>query len=247
MTLRISRTDEGISYYPLHRHDHWEIMLYLKGFGQMNTALGNIPFRPGTIIIVPPGVAHGSASNAPFQNIAIGGPFEHIFRFSQVMRLEDNEICEGQRLASLLLESRSHDEGYLDCLATAYLAFLQQSIRSGTSVHRAVDQIAAHIRSHSADSELRLTELLVHSGYAEDYIRQQFTRLIGMPPTRYLRQVRIERARLLIDIYGNTRPLSEIAESCGYTDYIIFSKTFRQHMGLSPSEYCRKIHPVDPD
>ena len=39
------------------------------------------------------------------------------------------------------------------------------------------------------------------------------------------------------DIYQDNLSLSEIAEKCGYLDYVYFSKKFKSVMGLSPREY----------
>ncbi len=52
----------------------------------------------------------------------------------------------------------------------------------------------------------------------------------------------MEHARLLIDIYGGYMQMFEIAEKCGYTDYIYFSKQFKKHMGKSPGKYKIKVY-----
>ena len=63
MDFFINRTPDGLKEYPLHHHGHYEIMLYLEGEGVLRTDREEIPFRPGTVIIVPPGMKHG-ISNA---------------------------------------------------------------------------------------------------------------------------------------------------------------------------------------
>jgi len=59
MDLQINRTLDGITTYPMHKHNNYEIMLYLKGTGHLRTKNINYPFSPGSIIIVPPHTEHG--------------------------------------------------------------------------------------------------------------------------------------------------------------------------------------------
>ena len=37
--------------------------------------------------------------------------------------------------------------------------------------------------------------------------------------------------------YGKTVPLTEIAEKCGYTDYVYFLKKFKSITGVAPRTY----------
>ena len=87
------------------------------------------------------------------------------------------------------------------------------------------------------DPDLDLAALLRESGYAEDYIRAGFKRVMGMTPTAFLIQMRIRHACYLIDTFRNTLSLSEIGERCGYVDYVMFSKKFKEVMGMSPRAY----------
>lgn len=87
------------------------------------------------------------------------------------------------------------------------------------------------------DPEIDLIKILLTSGYSEDYIRACFKKITGKTPTDFLTDVRIKHACYLIDIYKDTLTLSEIAEQCGYVDYIYFSKKFKTVMGMSPRVY----------
>ncbi len=106
MNLQINRTNDGVVQYPLHTHSHHEIMYYVEGEGHMRTAVGDFPFRPGTVIIVPPGVEHGSVSKNGFRNISILGEFERHLNFDRVVSLVDTDMREGRVLAELIYENR---------------------------------------------------------------------------------------------------------------------------------------------
>ena len=83
MSLKTYRTEDGITNYPLHVHKNFEIMIYVEGKGYMRTEHGDIPFQPGTIIIVPPNIKHGSRSENQFKNISIEGDFSGYFDFAE--------------------------------------------------------------------------------------------------------------------------------------------------------------------
>ena len=120
----ISITKEGTKKYPLHQHPKWEIMYYLSGEGYLATQKEKIPFNPGSIIIVPPGVAHGSVSQNGFVNISIGGDFSHLFLFDYISVQMDNESRNGERLARLIYDNRYVNNDYLSALCGTYAQFL---------------------------------------------------------------------------------------------------------------------------
>ena len=109
----VSITKPRTIKYPLHQHPNWEIMYYLKGTGHLLTQTGAIAFSPGTIIIVPPKTIHGSSSEDGFVNISIGGDFEHVFMFDNIVVQQDNNDLNGKRLATLIFDNRVSDAKYL--------------------------------------------------------------------------------------------------------------------------------------
>ena len=101
--------------------------------------------------------------------------------------------------------------------------------------------IKRQILSNFYDSNFNVTELLNHSGYAEDYIRANFKKFVGKTPVEYLNELRINHAKTLINVYQNSVPLIDISLNCGFIDYIYFSRKFKQVVGISPIEYKKMI------
>ena len=143
--------------------------------------------------------------------------------------------------AEILYGNRYGNREYLARLAEAYICFLLQNLQPLSGVEASVHRLAGKISGRAFDSDLRLKTLLESSGYAEDYIRDRFRRAMGRTPTEYLTEIRIRRACFLIDVYGGTVPMAEVAQQCGFTDYACFSKKFRARVGLSPSAYRRSV------
>lgn len=237
MDLKIHRTSDGTKTYPLHRHKNIEIMLYLSGNGALRTERGDVPFCEGTVIIVPAGIEHGSDSKDGFKNISIEGDFKHSFYGDSILTLSDSTEREGTALANLIYTNRYGNPAYLDALCSAYVCFLLQRLDLEGAVERSVNTVVTKISKMAFDSEIDICEILRESGYAEDYIRSCFKKIIGKTPTELLTEIRIKHACYLIDIYKDSLSLSEIAELCGYTDYVYFSKKFKALTHTSPREY----------
>lgn len=241
MNLQINCTQEGVKTYPLHKHNHYEIMFYLQGTGQLRTHKTNFHFSPGSIIIVPPQTEHGSTSENGFKNISIGGEFEKLLNFKEVTVLSDNSQNEGRTLAMMIYNNRHKNNDYIDKLCIAYIHFILQYINISDNINKSVNKIMNEITNNFYDSNINLRQLLQESGYAEDYIRAHFKKITGKTPNSYLTDVRIQHAVFLIDIYANILSLQQISEQCGYTDYVYFSKKFKSIKGISPREYKNKI------
>ncbi len=62
-----------------------------------------------------------------------------------------------------------------------------------------------------------------------------FKKQLGITPNKYLTSKRIGYARQLLN--DGVISLSEIAESCGFSDIYYFSKVFKAETGVSPNKY----------
>jgi two-component system response regulator YesN len=69
----------------------------------------------------------------------------------------------------------------------------------------------------------------------QTYLRKMFKDEMGMTISEYLSKVRMDQASQLV-IEGRYK-LSAISEMVGYSDPGYFSKCFKNHFGVSPSEY----------
>ena len=241
MNLIINKTQDEVKNYPLHKHNNYEIMIYLEGKGYMHTPDKDYPYCPGTIIIVPPGVLHGSVSVEGFRNISVSGDFSGLIHFSETICICDNERREATVLAKILYDNRFGNSEYLSKLCLAYLHFILQHTGFENNIRKSVDIISSGITDNFHNSDFKVSKLLQASCYAEDYIRSEFKKITGKTPGSFLTDVRINHALFLIDIYADSLSLEQVAERCGYTDYVYFSKKFKKVTGKSPKEYKNSV------
>jgi AraC family transcriptional regulator len=84
-----------------------------------------------------------------------------------------------------------------------------------------------------------LTELARILGMHPVHLCREFRRFFGCTMSDYIRQVRIERAQLMI---GETKhSLSEIAQLCGFYDQSHFGKSFKKVTGITPIAYRSQL------
>lgn len=64
-----------------------------------------------------------------------------------------------------------------------------------------------------------------------------FKAATGQPPLRYSQQLRMRRARDLVE--GSAASISDIANAVGFSDLAHFTNTFRKHWGVAPTRLRR--------
>jgi len=133
---------------------------------------------------------------------------------------------------------------YHRCLSELYnmLTFIEeqqvisyQSQRSLATIKPAI----IHLEENCSNPDLSTSDLAGISGISEIYFRKIFTSLYGTSPAKYIRTVRIEKAKSLL--INENISVSEAAELSGFTSLYHFSRTFRNVVGVSPTEYKNKF------
>ena len=95
--------------------------------------------------------------------------------------------------------------------------------------------VARFLEEHYAEP-ITLTSICDHMGFESSYIAKVFRREHDTTPMKYLRAVRMERAKALL----RERPhldVGSIGTAVGYNDQHHFSRVFRNTTGVSPTGY----------
>ena len=86
------------------------------------------------------------------------------------------------------------------------------------------------------DSSLSVSSLAENAGVSQAYFRREFKACFGISPIEYIRNVRIENAKMLLR--SGLYSISETATESGFDSISYFSSTFRKLCGMTPSEYA---------
>ena len=101
----------------------------------------------------------------------------------------------------------------------------------GRSYPSFIKKAIEHCTSH-ADQPLSVGDLAKASGFSQYHFVRQFKRNVGIPPSEYIREFRLSRARHLLQM--STARVKEISDICGFASPAHFSRTFRTKFGISP-------------
>lgn len=97
-------------------------------------------------------------------------------------------------------------------------------------IERVLDHVARNL-----DRELTLAELAKLAHMSEFHFHRMFAAIVGEPLGRYVTRRRLEVAALRL-AYEPTCSVTTIALESGYSSPSNFSKAFRAHFGVSPSQ-----------
>lgn len=92
----------------------------------------------------------------------------------------------------------------------------------------------SYLDEHLFDPSLRVSTLCELSGVSGVYFRQVFSRCMGIGPSRYVTQKRLECAKNILE-GASCEYVYEAAEAVGYTDPLYFSRIFKRCYGTSPT------------
>ena len=105
-------------------------------------------------------------------------------------------------------------------------------------LQRRIREVQAFL-AENLDRDVDLQAIAQEASLSPYYFSRQFTAFVGVPPYRYLIGLRIDRA---IDLLRDTElSITQICHRVGFNSLSHFTTTFRQHTGVSPSAYRRRV------
>ena len=86
---------------------------------------------------------------------------------------------------------------------------------------------------------VHLGEIARHLHMSVSHLRSFFREVTGVSAGRFVRRVRIHKA--MTYLRNSDLSMAEIARECGFSSQYVFSRTFHDAAGMSPSAYRRAI------
>jgi len=161
---------------------------------------------------------------------------------------KDNRAIMEKLLDSLMLQQKiscleelsaasSMTESIIYLLAQNYYSWPQNSTQLDdlNSYTSAMSQCKAYIDRHFKEN-LTLQDLSKKFGFSRSAFSAVFPQIAGMPLKKYIAQMRIREAQMLIRSHKQWS-LDRIAAEVGYTDASTFYRNFLRVTGVTPSYY----------
>lgn len=235
----------------VHRYGSRQLMVWLRRLAARHVALGAV--CTGGYLLAKAGVLNGYRCTLHW---------EHISSIAEAMLFPDVQFCSelfvldrdrytcsggvapldmmlnliarqhGARLAESIAEEFLHDRirDFSDRQRTPL------KVRLGTSQPKLMEVVT--LMEANLHEPLTLDELACHTRLSRRQLERLFQRYLGRTPTRYYMDLRLVRARQLLQ--QTEMPVTDVAIACGFVSPPHFTKCYHERYGRSPSDERRR-------
>jgi len=169
------------------------------------------------------------------------------------MRIIHADISERRNietnLEKILAEREEQHVGWKTSLRARLASFLiryarmyesQINIRnqSNDDYYGYIYKILQYVNANYSN-EITMADLSEVTGLSPDYMARKFKAAMYMSPSEYVRKFRIARAMELL--CTTDMSVAEIAAKTGFSDISLFSRVFKQAVGLPPVSYRKNV------
>ena len=151
----------------------------------------------------------------------------------QAFALSDMYIQKAELMTDVLSLHRLNMQMVMDF--TGRVAAEKAGIHHSRLVRQARDYVLAHI-----GQTITTEQLAKELGMNRTYLCRLFAEETGLTVGRYITRIKTEEAKRLMDI--TPKSIAEIAAYLGFSSQSYFQKVFKQHYGITPGAYRRKIN-----
>lgn len=106
-----------------------------------------------------------------------------------------------------------------------------------------VNSLTAEIENRLSDATFSLETYISNLPLNYEYVRKLFKKETGATPHGYLVLKRMELAKNILESGAANKfsryTVSQVAEACGFSDPLYFSRAFKKYYGVSPSEFIK--------
>ncbi|NEA50584.1 AraC family transcriptional regulator [Streptomyces sp. SID10815] len=238
-----------------HTHEHFVIAAIAEGVEVFHHGGGDVTAGPGTLALVNPDTPHTGRAGVP-EGWRYGAVYPAPSLVAEIAAETTsirgtpgfvNPVLDDPRAAALVHQVlRAVDEGNALAADTLLRVAVTRLLRLNggplprREVRTAGTRIAARAR---VVLEERLAEpptlerLAADLGVSPFALLRAFRNAYGMPPHSWLTDVRVRRARRLLD--AGSAP-AEVAAAVGFTDQSHLSRHFSRIVGVPPGAYQRE-------
>lgn len=216
-----------------HRHAYAQLILPVQGRLMVTTPSQAVEVDTSRLFFVPPQCEHTFHAQAQNEFLVLDIPHPWVTGRSDRPSPAEGVLqdLDEQWLALrylLLSEAQRPDPALADLAHYAC-----RMVRSLT-----VPRSIAYLQTHYTEA-VSVEQLAALEGYTPAYYGEWFKARTGMTPKQYLHQLRLQRAKALLQ--ETDLSLAEIALSVGYEHHASLTRLFKQQDGISPHQYRQSV------
>lgn len=154
-----------------------------------------------------------------------------------VLSAKDSPL--GHMFRELLLQYKVNEPMNFSTMASFY-QILAETERLGCAENTSpipakIAEAKSLIDQSFSASDFSILSLAETLHISDSYLRREYKKAYGLSPVSYLKKIRIQNAKSLLD--SNYYTLAQIAELCGYNSVSYFIQSFHNETGLTPMSY----------
>lgn len=144
-----------------------------------------------------------------------------------------------QQLFKQLLHVSGYGSEEADAALLLLLSELKRQLGGPQTARNAtVDQICRWVDIH-LHQPINVQKVAETFNFNKEYISKMVKREKGVGLKTYILNGRMDRARQLL--LNTHQSVKEIAAACGFSDYKLFLRRFKQYEGVTPSQYRHRL------
>lgn len=237
--------------FRFHWHDRMELIRVHEGGLYINHGTQLSYLKSGELLFVPPHVPHRGYTEE-------GNVKYDVLMFDIRSFYNDSDIC--QTYFPALYDGRAKFQNVMthpdiiQCFDTICKEWESDSLEITANIYRllalffkhnllelrakitrdnTVSKIVNYIETHFSQ-DISTATLCEYFGYTATHLGRKFKEETGLSPMNYIKIYRMEVAYKLLK--SGKRNVSEIAMQCGYPDPNYFTRCFKNHFGVAPSQ-----------
>ncbi|MES2696334.1 MAG: AraC family transcriptional regulator [Verrucomicrobiota bacterium] len=237
-------------------HHRWVLLIALAGRGTVRIDRQPCELKPGRAVLIPPLHLHDYTRVAErmfrwlFVTFEWPGHTAHsaVWRDARALNVLADEALDDLVDTWIM---RPSGEGTLlaaqvmNLLMLLYPEMERKAALTAREAKPAAEGVLAAVQQklgQTAGGALRVGALARELGSSESHLRAKFREEVGLSLGRYLRQMRLREAAILLRQPGVT--VKAAAERMGFADIYAFSRAFKHVIGVPPS-HVRSLSQAD--
>lgn len=240
------------SYGPASR-PNYIIHYIMDGKGSYQVGEKKYKLSKGQGFLIEPGelTFYQADRDEPWSYLWVGFGGNEAKKFIRDIGLNSQQLIfhcdEGEKLKELVLAMMRHTKS-----TVSNLYYLQGKLYEFFSVlatemvvdehmeesreNRYIQEAISYIRNYYSQG-LTVVELAEYLGVNRSYLYTIFKNKLDLSPKEFLTKYQISRAKEQLSLTDDS--VECIAASCGYRSTLVFTKNFKQEIGMTPTEYRR--------
>ena len=198
----------------------------------------------GEALLIAKNKKHDFTVNARYEHFWFCFDGDNVTKLLSVFDIADNRhihfyISDFERVKDILFTTfaelhKTKSEVAAKSALLSVLPYMREKDGVGrTDVMRAKLFIERNYRH-----KISMCDVAKHIAISEKHLCRKFKREFGIPPQKYLINVRMERANELLR--SGEMTVGEVADSVGYDSPLTFSQMYKRHFGIPPRDVTRK-------